>query len=1284
MNNIFFYKFQKKRILILILLFLLGFLLFSVYQKQKIKEKVSTFFLKCFLKKVKNHWNEKITIKHASINFLEKEVLFQDLKILDHHHFSFIHISKCKISIDNLLYFIFINSEHLKIKNISIENSSFFIKKYIKEKENNIIFFIKNFLIHKKLNKFHINFITCSKLTINKSYLEYQNTSFNKKKFQHFFSSCITNIKIDNQKIKASIFSFQSKKGFIKKNKFPFIKHLSCDLIYYYSISKLKGNNVFLKTTSSFLKGNFTLFQTQKNKILFPKKNIQCQILEGSKLGSDLGVLFYKKWNSLSKIFIQGSIYGKFNHEKKMFVLYKISITDSKKNKLFANRIHIFYDVKKKWKEIKFFKTFFQFYPYDMKMKDDMKKTILHNLDPKFQFSRLFFNLKEPIIYKGDFLLSSFENKKNLIIKIKGIVQNRFFVVKISSYVYFLNQQYTGEIFIEKKYLLSKKKNNISFLPEKQIPITNTLSNLCILNLKKNFYNVFITLLFSYSDYKIHFIGKKFEPLQRIYVNIYNKNKINRKIKIIFINNNKNQSFQKIRINIHDMIIGHIYGCIKWKNLFKIFCLKNQFNKKETQYVKFNFLIKKSFFDFIEPIKNRNIFSDVQISGEKKYNTFKMIFFTKSIQLNNIFIDQLFITINSSLKEKIKIYIEKIISKNCFSKKINMSIFDYTNFWIINSKFFFKLKKQEYKEQILNFFCKKEGNFITCNPFLSKLNINGNNWMIDYNYPHLGIIKIDLIHQKYIIDNIIFFYEKQKIIVNANCIKNKQKIFQLYLKNVPLKKIIFNKNIDGLANGFFCYKNVYNQIEPNINIVLKNFSIGKKILGNFSIFSLKKNKKNCEINGILRKNSYDILKIFGNIKNESKNYPKLNLDIIIQNLEINNFSFFLKKMNTEVRGTLTGKIQIFGHLNDPHYFGKLKIQKFGIKINSAKTNYEIINPAYINIFSKFCTLSTSYFVDTKYNTTGDINGFFLHKNLIQWDLIKLFINTKKLLVLDSDETKNNFLFGKIFTHGKIQITKKENHTLISMNNGKILNSSHLYIKPKILEYHKKNVSKKKLNDFKKKEGYDSLLIDINTIINKNTKVSILLDKNHFIEFRGEGSLLIEKTFKKNIQTSGRYFIKNGFYHFYKNDKIPIKLEKTFKIKPGGSITWKNDFNQSNINLIAYDTKYVYNITEYIEDFFIKENSKNQKNIILTELRIHISGRIQKPNINMYILFPDSHKNIQKILSEKLNSFEEKTMQFISILILEKFFIKKNFFYFSIYEIILKKLKNILSSYNNPN
>ncbi|WP_185849249.1 translocation/assembly module TamB domain-containing protein [Blattabacterium cuenoti] len=1250
MKHVFFHQFQKKRILILLIL--LGLFFFAIYHKQEIEKKTYTFFLKIFLKKVRNHLNEKIIIEHASINFLKKELIFYNVQILDHHNFPFIYLSKCKISIHNLLYFIFINSKHLRIKNIFVENSSFFIKKYFREKENNILFFIKNFLIHKKLSESNINLVTCSKFIINKSYLKYKNENFHNK-IKYFFSSCIKNIRIDNKKIKASIFSFKSKE-LIKKKKLPIIENLFCDLIYHYT-SKLEVHNFSIKTSNSYLKGYLILSQNENKN----EKNIQCKIFDGSKLGSDLGIFFYKKWNFYYQASIHGYIHSKLNNKEKIFFLDNFFIKDSQKNKLFANQIHIYY-ANKEWKKIQFFKTFIQFHPYKI------KKIISHNFDSKF--FRFFSNLKQRIIYKGNFSLS----EKNLI-KIRGIVKYHFFVAKISTNVDLVNNQYTGKIFIEKKYLFLffKENKDIFWSLSKRIPFYDTLSNLCIMNFEGNFYKFFISLFFSshfHSDleYKIHFKGKIFSHFQKIYVNIHNKNN-QKNIKIIF----ENQSFQKISINIYDMIIGHIYRFIKRKNSYN----------KEIKHVNFNFLVKKSFFDFIKPIiKNKNTFSDIQISGEKKDNIFKMIFHTKKIQLNEISFNKLFVIVDSSLKKKIQIHIEKIISKNFFSKKINISVSNQQNFWIINSKFLFKFKKEEYKEQILNLICKKEENFLFCYPFLSKLNRNGHNWFTDYNYHNSGIIKIDFINQKYIIENIIFRSEKQKIIFNANYINNQQKIFQFYLKNVQLKKIIYNKNIDGFANGFFLCKNVSNQIEPNINIVIQNFSIGKTILGNFYIssFHKHKNESNYELNGVLRKNSYDILKIFGNIKNESQNQSKLNLDIIVQNFRIDNFSFFWKKMNSEVRGYLTGQIQVFGYLNDLHYFGKLKIQKFGIRINSSNTDYEIKSPAYINIISKYCILSTSYFIDTKYSTKGYINGFFSHKNLLQWNLIKLSIDTKNLLVLDSNEKQNDFLFGRIFTHGKIKITKKENKICISMNDGRILNSSHLYINPKkILEYQKKNVSEKKLNNYKIKNDY--LLIDIKTIIDKNTKVSIFFNKNHFFELRGKGFLFIEKASEKNIQTSGRFFVKNGLYHFYNDEKIPIRLEKKFKIKPGGSLTWKNDFYQSNIDLIAYDTKYVYNVTEYID---IINNPKYHKNMILTELRINIYGKIQRPNINMEIFFPGSNEYIQKKLSEKFNSFEEKTMQFMSVLILGKFLLKndiiKNFLYFSMYEIIVKKIKKYVN------
>ncbi|WP_185861295.1 hypothetical protein [Blattabacterium cuenoti] len=345
-----FLKFQKIRILI----FFLGLFFLSIYNKQKIEEKVSTFILNTFFKKVRNHFHERIIIKHASINFLKKELVFYDVKILDHHSFSFIHFSKCKIHIHNLLYFIFINSQYLIIKNIVVDNPSFFIKKYLREKENNILFFIKNFLIHKKFSQNY--FMTCSKLIINKSNIKYKNYNNYNQEFQSSFSSYIRNIRIDNYQIKASISSLQSKGLFRKKN--VFIKNLFCNLIYYSTSKRLEVNNFLLKTPNSYLKGYITLFQDKKNKI--PKIDMRCKIFEGSKLGSDLGIFFYKKWNFDYKIFVRCFIYGQFYHKKKVLFFYNVLIKDSYKNKLYSSQIHAIY-INQKLKKIDFLKVYIQF-----------------------------------------------------------------------------------------------------------------------------------------------------------------------------------------------------------------------------------------------------------------------------------------------------------------------------------------------------------------------------------------------------------------------------------------------------------------------------------------------------------------------------------------------------------------------------------------------------------------------------------------------------------------------------------------------------------------------------------------------------------------------------------------------------------------------------------------------------------------------------------------------------------------------------------------------------------
>ncbi|WP_185869638.1 translocation/assembly module TamB domain-containing protein [Blattabacterium cuenoti] len=1241
MKNVFYYNFSyiKRKILFLLILFLSLLVFFIIDYKQ---EKISTFFLKKIIYRI----SPEICIKNASIDFFKKELIFHNVRIIDHHHFSFIYLSKCKLSIDNLFYF-FINPKHLNIKNFYIDNSYFFIKKYFREKENNFLFFIKKFLIDKKLNK--MNSLTCSKLTIKKLHLIY---NINKKKINNFFSIRIKNIYINNEKIKAYI-SLQNKDY---SNNF-YIKNFFCNLTYY--TSKLKIHNFYLKTSKSLLIGSIILYNNKVEKeniiqcTIFPNSKLGSDLISfisnsklgsdlisfisNSKLGSDLISFLCKKRFLNHKIFIQGNILIKLKNKSKKFIFSNIFIKSLQGEKFFSHKIYIDF-LNKKWKKIKFFKTFIKFN--------------LNNLSKIIPYLNNF-KSKRWWIFQGNLFLI----KK--ILKIEGFFHYNFFKAKICNYINFSNPkniQYEGKILIKKRHIFRILKKSKIFLYFS----------------KKLYKNISSHIL-------INFQGEINKNNQKIYVQINNnKNKILNNTKIILINDQS--FFKKITINVSNMFIGHIHGFFNWHQLIQIvekqiiFYLENKkFVNFSIKHINFNFLIKKNFLDLFL-IKKNFYFSDIQILGKKEYNLLKINFFAKKIQFNKIFINRLFIKINTSLKNSIQINIKNFFYKNIFAKKIDIYIFNKKNHYIINSKFFFKLKEQKYRKQILNFFCKKENNFFIFFHFFSKFNFNGHDWFIYNGLKKIGKIKIDFFNQRYIVDNMIFYHKNQKIIMNIDFLKTNSNIFEFVFKNVELKEFFFQKNlmINGFVNGFFSLKNKFHKIEPNINLIIHNFYIGKKNLGKLSILSSKKNK-NYNINIILKKKFHDIFNISGNINNELKNQSKLDLNINIKKFEIDNLSFLWKKFNSEIKGYITGYIQISGNLKDPNFFGKIEIKKFGLKINSINTNYKIINPIFINIFNKSCTLYPSIFKDTKYNTEGLISGSILLKKFFKWDL-KLSIKTKNLLVLNTNKKHNYFLFGKIFSYGEIQIIKKENIFNIFINNGKILNSSHLYIKKlKNNEFYQKNNNKKnKIND---------ILFNIKINIENNTKLSIFLDKNleNFIELKGEGFIFLEKKLKKNIQTNGKFFIKNGLYHFSNKENIPIfKLEKKFKIKPGGLITWKNNLNKSIIDLVAYDSKYVFNAFKYIN---YPINLKNNVNMIFTELRIIIYGIIQKPNISMEILFPTSNIKIQNKLFNKLNSsFEEKVTQFIYILILEKFYLKheiiKNFIYSSFYGFFFKKLKNI--------
>ncbi|WP_185866616.1 translocation/assembly module TamB domain-containing protein [Blattabacterium cuenoti] len=1152
MNHGFLIKFffRKKNIYILcIAIFLLGVISTTFYYRKEIQEKITAFFVK----KMNTHLGQRIRVKNVSMNLFKKEFHLSDVRIMDHHHFYLIHLSKCKISIKNFFQYFFISSQCLNIGNLILENPKIFVKKYLNEKENSFFTFFKEFILKRDLNKKNsIQTISCSNFKIKNAHLVYENFN-SKESYKNNFSTSIRNIKIDeDQKIKATIF-FLKLNGYIKRKNYR-IENFFCHFTYF--TSKLKIHNFFLRTSDSHLKGKVTFFyNANKNNVDKKNMSIKGEIFEGSKLGSDFISIFFSNFSkkkSFPLIFsVHGFINGKLN-EKISFS--KIYIKNILFKKIFSEKINIFYNLKKEWREIQFLKTVFQTSVHEI------KKIFPSSYHSKLNLLNSFNHI---FSYKGDLIF------KKKWMKINGNIHSKTFTSHIYACISRtnnLNIKYLGRI-------STKRKESMDSLIPLRIPsclwIFNFKGIYKNFSLKKNIQNslnhFFITLSCPFPDsgIEINCHGQIHNNFQKLFlsINTKNENQFFKKMKILLI---KNESKKSFFIDISDIITGSIHGNFIWKDFFtsikkEISSLRKNLRFKKNpiikkQYAFFHFSIKKGFFKLMNLQKKIKILSDIQLSGLYKNDVIKMSLFTKKIQFKEILIDRFYLKINSFVKNKIQLYIKKISFNNFLSKKIDLSIFDKKNFLIINFNFFFKFKKKEFQKQTLNFLFKKinyNRNFWIFFILPSKLNINGYDWfIINQMNRNIGKIKIDLENKKYIIDNIILSSDNdhEKIVIKSSFHQENDMKFKILLNNIQLKKILPKKDfmINGYANGILVFKVGLKKIEPNnININIKNISIEKKVLGNFFIRS----KNNSEIHGILKnKDSSEIFSFSGNINNEFKKKYKLNWKVSIKNFNISDFPFLWKKMDSEARGFISGKIRIFGRLENPHYFGKLELKKVGIKINSINTDYEMTSPAYISLFYKSCILKNFSFRDIKYNTTGCINGVFFHKNFLKWNGY-LSIDTKKLLVLNTEKKPNTSFFGKIFSKGEIQIIKKNDDVNICMEKGNILSSSHLYINPNgssknqkkdFIELMDPNIHpNKKIKKIENKE--DSLSLNIKTDIDEKTKVSILLDDKleNFLELRGKGFLILEKKPKKKVQISGKYFVTDGRYHFSNQEKIPI-------------------------------------------------------------------------------------------------------------------------------------------------
>ncbi|QKJ63566.1 translocation/assembly module TamB [Flavobacterium sp. M31R6] len=530
-------------------------------------------------------------------------------------------------------------------------------------------------------------------------------------------------------------------------------------------------------------------------------------------------------------------------------------------------------------------------------------------------------------------------------------------------------------------------------------------------------------------------------------------------------------------------------------------------------------------------------------------------------------------------------------------------------------------------------------------------------------------------------------------------IKLKNSLWFLNEANLSNNRLVFDKKLTEFKLDDFILSNKEQEIKldgefkgnyyKDINVEFKNFDINALTSAqqSFPIYGNLNGKINYNQNkqvykptaslriDSLKVNDYDLGVLNFDIKGD-ENFRKFTLFSTIENKDFESFSadgtfeivnketlfdlnlkfdkFNLATLSSlggdvisHIRGLVSGNATVGGTLSKPDVNGRLYVNGGGLAIPYLNVDYALKEKTIIDLTGEKFLFRNNTLIDTKYNTTGTLNGVVEHKNFSDWKL-DLAINSKRLLVLDTKDSEDAAYFGTAFINGIATIKGPANGLFIKVD-AKSEKGSALKIPINSAESVSENsfihfiTPKEKFNLQKgivdKTKNYNGLELEFDLEITPNAEVEVILDRNsgHGMKGRGNGTLLFKINTLGAFNMWGDFLPYDGTYNF----KYGGLIDKKFKVKKGGSIIWEGDPMRAQLNLEA-----VYK-TSANPALLLENSSVNKK--VDVEVIIGIRGDLSRPEPDFMIDFPTITSVLKSELQTELADKDVRQTQALYLL-----------------------------------
>ncbi|WP_282136205.1 translocation/assembly module TamB domain-containing protein [Seonamhaeicola maritimus] len=706
-----------------------------------------------------------------------------------------------------------------------------------------------------------------------------------------------------------------------------------------------------------------------------------------------------------------------------------------------------------------------------------------------------------------------------------------------------------------------------------------------------------------------------------------------------------------------DIIEGDLKGRFVFRDLKKLF--ENSIGHIYTNYIPhevrtdqgidFNFKIYNKIAEVIFPEieLGKNTFIRGRVESDE--TNFQLTFKSPQIKVYDYFANNIELQVDNS-NPLFNTYVE-VDSLN--TKFYNVSKFNLINVTVNDTLFMrseFKGGKRNDDSFNLSFYHTiNEENQSVLGFKKSDFTVKDRKWFVNEKNDTLNKMSFDKGLTEFNLDNFKISHKREEIKLSGFLKDSTEKDIRLNFKNVNLAKI--TPDVDSLAlagnvNGKLDVLQKNGSYLPNSTIVINDFKINNFPLGDFDA-SITGNEDltNYVVDAVIKNDISESFAAKGAISVIGKQ-SNIDVDLTFEDFNLEPLNPLLDGVLNNIRGLVKGKARVLGDLKRPSINGELTLNKSGFGIPYLNVDYAFNENASVTLKEQSFVFNNIQLTDTKFNSSGRLDGSLSHVNLSKWGL-DLNIDTNRFLILDTEETEEALYYGRGFMGGRAEIFGPTEQLTISVTAetkpGTVfkipLNDTESFGDNSYIHFITKE--EKEARDKGEEvvfEEIQGLELDFEIDITEDADLEIIIDKNtgHSLKGKGVGIVLVEINTNGKFNMWGDFSVFEGKYNFAYGGLV----QKQFIVQPGGTINWEGDPLEAQLNMLAvYKTQ--------ANPSPLLDNPINRS--IPVELNIQLTGELQQPIPDFNIEFPNVNSAVKSELQYRLDSPDDMQNQALYLL-----------------------------------